>query len=240
MAVTGRVNENPLAVQITRTVAPVREQVLDQLRQAIVEMRLPPGQRLVERELIEQTAVSRTTIREVLRQLEAEGLVASEPHKGTVVASVSLERAMEIYEIRATLEGMAARYFAQRASGKQLRELRRAFHAIEVAGAADRPSSAVLATKKRFYDVLLDGAANPTIQNILLSLQARVTALRALSLAQPGRGVQAIQEIRAVVEALEARDGERAAAASAEHVSMAARTVRAAIEAATTTKRDAS
>ena len=78
-----------LSVRVNRVAAPVREQVLEQLRQAIVEMRLKPEQRLVERELIEQTGVSRTTIREVLRQLAAEGLVTTIPHKGTVVASPS-------------------------------------------------------------------------------------------------------------------------------------------------------
>jgi DNA-binding GntR family transcriptional regulator len=120
-----------LAVQVNRVAAPVREQVLDQLRQAIVEMRLKPEQRLVERELIEQTGVSRTTVREVLRQLAAEGLVTTIPHKGTVVASPSVERAAELYEVRAVLEGMAARQFAERATDVHLRALRRAFEGIE-------------------------------------------------------------------------------------------------------------
>src|SRR6201996_7033064 len=110
----------PLSVHVKRVVAPVREQVLDQLRDAIVRQRLAPGQRLIERELTEQTGVSRTTIREVLRELAAEGLVVSVPNKGTVVASVSLARAAELYEVRAVLESMAVRQFAAKATAADL------------------------------------------------------------------------------------------------------------------------
>jgi DNA-binding GntR family transcriptional regulator len=215
-----------LSMQVKRVAAPVREQVLDQLRQAIVDRRLKPEQRLVERELIEQTGVSRTTIREVLRQLAAEGLVTTIPHKGTVVASPSVERAAELYEVRAVLEGMAARQFAERATDVHVRGLRRAFERIaKRAGAGLANSQAMLEAKKEFYDALFEGAANATIQSIVESLQARVTVLRAASLSQPGRAAQTVQEVRAIVEALEARDGERAAAACVHHVNEAARTV---------------
>ena len=215
-----------LSMQVNRVAAPVREQVFDQLRQAIVDRRLKPEQRLVERELIEQTGVSRTTIREVLRQLAAEGLVTTIPHKGTVVASPSVERAAELYEVRAVLEGMAARQFAERATDLHLRALRRALERIEKrAGSGQANSQAMLEAKKEFYDALFEGAANGTIQSIVESLQARVTVLRAASLSQPGRAAQTVEEVREIVEALEARDGDRAAAACVHHVNEAARTV---------------
>ena len=190
------------------------------------QMRLKPEQRLVERELIEQTGVSRTTIREVLRQLAAEGLVTTIPHKGTVVASPSVERAAELYEVRAVLEGMAARQFAERATDVHLRALRRAFEGIERRAKAGRPNSqAMLAAKRHFYDALFEGAANGTIQSLVESLQARVTVLRAASLSQPGRAAKTVEEVRAIVEALERRDGDAAAAACVHHVNEAARTV---------------
>jgi DNA-binding GntR family transcriptional regulator len=216
-----------LSVQVDRVAAPVREQVLDQLRRAIVEMRLKPAQRLVERELIQQTGVSRTTVREVLRQLAAEGLVTTIPHKGTVVASPSVERAAELYEVRAVLEGMAARQFAERAGELHMRALRRAFEGIEKRASSTGPanSQAMLEAKKRFYDALFEGAANETIRDIVEGLQAQVTALRAASMSQPGRSAKTVEEVRAIVEALEARDGDRAAAACVHHVNEAARTV---------------
>ena len=213
-----------LSVQVNRVAAPVREQVFDQLRQAIVEMRLKPEQRLVERELIEQTGVSRTTIREVLRQLAAEGLVTTIPHKGTVVAAPSIERAAELYEVRAVLEGMAARQFAERATELHMRALRRAFDGIEKR-VKQANSQALLEAKKHFYDALFEGAANGTIQDLVETLQARVTVLRAASMSQPGRPAEMVEEVRAIVDALERRDGDAAAAACVHHVNQAARTV---------------
>jgi len=218
-----------LSVQVQRVAAPVREQVLEQLRHAIIEMRLQPAQRLVERELIEQTGVSRTTIREVLRELAAEGLVTTIPHKGTVVASPTLERAVELYEVRAVLEGMAARQFVEHAGEADMARIREGFEAIETAARGDSEGPGMLAAKRLFYNALFEGAANRTIQEIVEGLQARVTVLRRASLAQPGRSARTVAEVRAIVEALEARDGERAAAACVHHVNQAARTVFAAM-----------
>ena len=106
-----RVAVNGLAARVSRVAAPVREQVLELLRKEIVEMRLRPGQRLVERELIDSFGVSRTTIREALRGLAAEGLVTTIPQKGAIVAIPSAKAAAEVYEVRALLEGAAAREF---------------------------------------------------------------------------------------------------------------------------------
>src|SRR5689334_22743137 len=94
---------------IQKFAAPLRQQVDDGLRQAIISGRLAPGARLTERELTEMMGVSRTVIREALRQLESEGLVAIIPHKGPVVRALSLDEARDLYSIRAVLEGFAAR-----------------------------------------------------------------------------------------------------------------------------------
>jgi DNA-binding GntR family transcriptional regulator len=214
-----------LSLHVQRVAAPVREQVLAQLRDAIVDMRLRPEQRLVERELVEQTGVSRTTIREVLRQLAAEGLVETIPNKGMVVASVPLERAAELYEVRAVLEGMAARQFVERATEAHLHKLREAFASIEQAGHEPVSVVAMLAAKKAFYDALFEGAANPTIQEIVQGLQARVTLLRRASLVQPGRPAETVREVRAIVEAIEQGDADLAAQASVSHVNQAARII---------------
>src|SRR5690242_7230247 len=119
-----------LAGQLARVAAPLREQVLDLLRREIVEMRLQPGQRLVERELIQRLGVSRTTIREAIRELAAEGLVTSIPQKGSIVAVPSRKEAAEVYEVRALLEAAAARQFAERATEHHLAALQEAFRAI--------------------------------------------------------------------------------------------------------------
>jgi DNA-binding GntR family transcriptional regulator len=213
-----------LTSRVERVAAPLREQVLDVLRREIVEQRLQPGQRLVERELIERLGVSRTTIREALRELAAEGLVTSIPQKGSIVAVPSLKEAGEVYEVRALLEGAAARQFAERASEAQLSALRGAFLEIEDAAEADDPHS-LLVAKDRFYDVLFEGADNTIVRQVIGGLHARVAVLRASSLQASGRPAESAVEIRAILDAVEARDGEAAAAAAAFHVTLAAATL---------------
>ena len=95
------------SLRVERAPAPIRSRVLDNLRQAILERKLAPGQRLIERELVELTGVSRTSIREALRELAAEGLVTTIPNKGTVVATVTAEEARQLYQVRSALEGLA-------------------------------------------------------------------------------------------------------------------------------------
>ena len=91
----------------------VRAMVAQKLREAIMSGTLKPGQRLVERELCEMTGVSRPSIREALRLLEADGLVNTVPHRGPVVSTISLEEAKQLYAARAVLEGFAGRECAR-------------------------------------------------------------------------------------------------------------------------------
>jgi DNA-binding GntR family transcriptional regulator len=211
-----------LAGQVARVAAPLREQVLDLLRREIVEMRLRPGQRLVERELIQRIGVSRTTIREALRELAAEGLVTTIPQKGAIVAVPSWREAEELYEVRALLEGAAAREFAERATDAHVAELRGALVLVEQ---SENDSDALLNAKDAFYRVLFEGAGNTTIRQIIESLQARVAVLRASSLRAPNRPKQSVVEIRAIVEAIERRDAEAAADAASYHVRQASHTL---------------
>lgn len=213
-----------LSAQVERVAAPVREQVSDLLRKEIVAMRLRPGQRLVERELVERIGVSRTTIREALRELAAEGLVTTIPQKGAIVAVPSWQEAVEVYEVRALLEGAAAREFAERADDAHVVALRQAWLEMKEGAARDEGDDHVglLTAKNRFYAVLFDGAANATIRQIIEGLQARVTVLRTESLRAPDRPRQSIHEIGVIVDAMERRDPGAAAAAASFHVRQAA------------------
>jgi DNA-binding GntR family transcriptional regulator len=211
-----------VSLRVGRVAAPLREQVLDVLRRAIVDLRLQPGHRLIERELVEQIGVSRTTVREALRQLSAEGLVETIPQKGAVVAAPSAQEAAELYEVRAALEALACRRFAERASDEQVSRLRDALTEIEHVTDERGDIPALLRAKRRFYDALLEGSGNAAISSILEGLQARVSALRTASLSQPGRPARSAAEIEAIVVAVEARDPDAAAGACTHHVEQAA------------------
>src|ERR1700733_2859126 len=107
---------DPTEQVIASTAAPLRRRVEDALRQAIISGQFAPGDRLRERDLIELLKVSRTSLREALRQIEAEGLVALEPNRGPVVTTVTYEEVEEIYEVRSVLEAQACSGFAERGS----------------------------------------------------------------------------------------------------------------------------
>jgi DNA-binding GntR family transcriptional regulator len=211
-----------MSLRVGRVAAPLREQVRDVLRRAIVEQHLPPGHRLIERELIEQTGVSRTTVREVLRELAAEGLVKTVPQKGAIVAVPSAQEAAELYEVRAALEALAARRFVAHATAEEVQELAASLAELEHVTADGGDIRALLHAKDRFYDVLLRGSRNQAVHSILAGLQARVGLLRTHSLSQPGRAERSVREIRAIVDAVRAGDADAAARACAHHVEQAA------------------
>lgn len=211
-------------MQVQRVAAPLREQVVDALREAILDFRLKPGQRLIERELIEQTGVSRTTIREVLRQLSAEGLVTTIPQKGAMVVVPSAREAAELYEIRGALETLVVRRFVANASDAQVRDLRTALSDYAEVVASQANIRALLASKDQLYDVLFAGSGNDSVRQILTGLQGRVRLLRANSLSQPGRAERTVEELTELVDAIERRDAGAAAHACLRHIGRASET----------------
>ncbi len=205
---------NKLKIEgIQKLAAPLRLQVLDGLRRAIIDGRLAPGARLTERELTEMMGVSRTVIREALRQLESEGLIANVPNKGPVVRELSLAEAKDLYTIRAVLEGLAARLFVQNADDAALKRLAQALDVV--VGAYGRgDAQEVLETKNRFYEVLFEGAGSETLSSMLGTLHARIWRWRALGLSHPrrsdSRSRESVKGLRAMLAAIRKRDGEAA------------------------------
>lgn len=209
--------------QIERIDAPVRRQVESRIRDAIVNGRFAPGERLVEARLCGRLNVSRPIIREALRQLVAEGLVVIVPHHGARVASITAEEARQIYEVRKQLEGLAGRGFAKHASAAAVAELRAIVAELERATGGRAGGRLILEIKQRFYAVLLGHCGNEIVRETLERLNNRVSQLRALSLSQPKRLPQTLRELKGIVRAIEARDADAAFEACAAHVEQAAR-----------------
>lgn len=207
------------SLRVSREVAPVRAQVLENLRAAIIGQRFRPGDRLREKELCELTGTSRTSVREALRQLESEGLVTVLANMGPVVASVSTQDARNIYQVRAALEGLAGRLFAERASDAQVARLAEIVRSFAENGETNAWSR--LDLKERFYEVLLEGADNAEVSRTLLGLRARITVLRTTTLSRPGRFEETVDELNAIIAAITSRDSERAGAACRAHVEAA-------------------
>ncbi len=209
-----------LNMQITRQAATLRLLVEEKLREAIASGQFAPGQRLVERELCEMTGVGRTSIREALRQLEAEGLITTIPHRGPIVSTISLDEARHLYAFRGLLEGYAGRQFAETGSAEQVAALEAAFKEFKAAAkGGDR--KALIDAKTKFYSVLLEGGGNPFVAQTLTALHNRITALRGTSMAKPGRIKNSVAEIQLIVDAIKAGDGDAAEQACRRHIEIA-------------------
>lgn len=201
----------------------MRAQVVEAIRADIISGALVPGQRLIEREVCEQLGVSRNTLREACRQLEAEGFLVIPPHKGPTVARLTDKEAREVYEVREALECFAVRLFVERASDEAAASLTEAVSKLEAAHHANDVSQ-MLETKNHFYDVLYGGADNEVLHNQARLLHGRLAQLRARSLAHEGRPVASIEEINEVLAKIVSRDADAASALWRQHIRNAAAT----------------
>jgi len=208
---------------VQRQAAPVRQQVLVGLREEIFEGRHAPGERLRENDLCASYGVSRTVIREVLRQLESESLISVVPGRGPIVAVLTKRDIESLYEVRATLEGLAASLFATRASDGQAERL--IAHLAEMEDTYLRGTLASREqSKSEFYTLLLEGADNDVLTAQLAGVHTRIGLFRRYAFLDDARVAQSFEELCVIVRAAAVdRDAEAARAASVHHIELAGR-----------------
>lgn len=207
--------------KVVRVAAPLRHNVVESIRNAIAVGHFRAGERLPERYLCEITGVSRTLVREALRQLESEELITVLPHRGPIVTPLTVEQAKGIYQVRRELEGLAAELFAKTAGENERSALRDAFAELKTALQTGDPIGRLNA-KNRFYESLVEGCGNEALGKSLRMLNSRVMVLRATSLQAPGRVKQSLKEINELVNALMARNGKLSRELAIRHVDKAA------------------
>jgi len=191
----------------------IREQALHKLRSAIINGLYRPGARLKERELCDALGVSRTSVREVLRQLETEGLVhVGARHSRPVVARISERDACEIFEFREVVEVFVIRSFIRKMTKKDVQRLRSAFNDIvKAVKLEDIPR--VGETTASFFDIFYEVVGNLTVHSVMQRLLSRISYLRTRSIAEPGRLGAGLDEVEAILKAVEAGDADAAEAA---------------------------
>jgi DNA-binding GntR family transcriptional regulator len=207
--------ERPMLVD--RPGKTLRELTLEKMREAILDMRFKPGARLVERDLCEQLGVSRTIVREVLRHLESEGLVATLPNRGPIVAKTTPDEAKQIYEIRGVLEGIAARACAENKQPGVVAALESRLANIRAAY-AENAMSTVLAETTEFYRLLFAASGKDIAWGIVSSITVRINYLRSMTIKTTGRNVEGPRQMQNIVDAIRAGDGEAAYNAALTHV----------------------
>lgn len=196
---------------------PLRELVLEAIRDAIINGTLKPRERLMEIQLAEELGVSRTPIREALRKLELEGFIVMIPRKGAFVADMTFKDIADIFEIRAALEGLAAGLAAERITDEELEKMER--HLVEKADAIARGDmERLVEVDTEFHESIYKASRNDRLQGIINNLREQIQRFRATSLAYPGRMKQSLDEHRAIVEAIHARDAALARQVTQEHI----------------------
>jgi DNA-binding GntR family transcriptional regulator len=216
------------SLKIDRSQKTLRELTLEKMRDAIIGQYFQPGQRLVERTLCDELGVSRTVVREVLRHLETEGLVMTQPNQGPIVATIDADTTRQVYAIRALIEGHAAAACARLATEQDLARLAAAIMLIEAAF-AQGDHATVLAETTRFYEVMFAAGGELVAWGIVQSLNARINRLRAITIASHSRGKQAPAEMHHLLQALRERDAAAAEQAAQAHVHSAAKVALAAL-----------
>lgn len=200
----------------------VRRQAFQNLRNAIISGEIKPGSRLIERELCDALGISRASVREVIRQLEAERLVDVEPRRGPVISRLTREQASEIYEVRAIFESRLAEAFTRIATQEDIEALR-AIHDRVKEAAARREVLPLVSLMVEMTNHMGRVAGLEITLDLLNYLGARISALRVTAVSKAGRIEDSMAEIEEIVNAIEARDAARASRAARRYVQNAGR-----------------
>ena len=199
---------------------PLREIVLETMREAILQQVIKPGERLMESKLADEMGVSRTPIREAIRQLELEGYLIMVPRKGAYVAEISLKDIYEVYEIRTALEILASGLAAERATPQEIEQMERCiYRESSVLNTEDIIKTVEVDTE--LHSLIYQASRNDRLMAILNKLREQIYRMRVVSTALPGRRVKSLGYHRDLVEAISQRDIERAEKIAGEHMRLA-------------------
>jgi DNA-binding GntR family transcriptional regulator len=202
--------------------APLRNKIIAALRSAIETGVLAPGTRLIEKDLCDQLDVSRTSLREALRELQAEGIFERDSARGLTINTISREDAENAYRIRSVLEALVVEQFIEKADEEAIRDLARQGEVLKQAYQSGRLET-IIETKRAFYDRICTGADNAIAFDIINRLVLRTSSLRRHSLSRKERQVRSIKEIDRLIRAIHKRDVETARQAALDHVKNSAR-----------------
>lgn len=208
---------HPYRLERVESVLSLKDKAYAAIKSAILSLQLEPGMALVESELAEQLGLSKTPVRDALQELEREGFVTRVFFKGTYVTDVTTKDLVEVFQIRAVLEGMAARLAAPLLSSQELDDLAQNLAASEVA-LAEGSLQFCSERGMRLHEAIIGKADNQRLALIIHNLDDHVQRFRAVSDRVIGRLTKSVVEHRRVLEALCTRDPEMAEYAMRHHL----------------------
>lgn len=193
------------------------EQVCERIRAAILQGELKPGAKLTEQDLAAQYEVSRTPVREAIRQLEVERLVTRTPFVGVTVRQLTPEEVVELLEIREVLEGLVARLATRHMDAAHLHRLKKSMQ--QLAASARKGEVAVyLEHALQFRRILVECCRSETLSESVLGIENRLRLVSNRTAMLPGRMEAAVQEHETLLQAIAAGDEARAEALNRERI----------------------
>jgi len=195
----------------------LKDKAYTAIKAAIVSVNLKPGTPLVETQLAEELGISKTPVRAALEELEREGFVTRILFKGTYVTEVTVKDLVEIFQLRAVLEGLAARIATPLFSPRQLDRIAQNLTAAEAA-LAEGDLALCSELGKSLHDAIIDKADSQRLTLIIRNLDDHVQRFRAISDQISGRLNKSVKEHRQVLDGLRRRDPDAAAQAMRNHM----------------------
>lgn len=195
----------------------LRGKVYDRIRENILNGVYKEHEELKEATLGEQMGVSRTPVREALRQLELEGLVEIIPNKGARVTGITKKDVEDIYQIRYLLEGLSARWATEHVTEEQLEKMEEILYLTEF-HAQKGHYAQVYELDSQFHELMYEASGSKLLNNILSDFHMYVTRIRKISLSNSSRSKNSTEEHRAILDAIKEHDADRAEKCAHDHV----------------------
>lgn len=195
----------------------LRGRVYNTIRSKILSGDYHENEELKEKSLATELGVSRTPVREALRQLELEGLVNIIPNKGASVTGITMQDIHDIFTIRSYLEGLCARWACENITNAQIEALEEILYLSDFHARRSHFDQMVELDNK-FHDLIYRASGSKILQHVLSDFHQYVERVRKITLARPYRAEQSRKEHEVIVEAIKNRNGELAEALAHEHM----------------------
>lgn len=209
-------NDNGLQSEVTDKYS-LRGRVFNRIREDILSGKYKQNEELRETAIAGELGVSRTPVREALRQLELEGLVSIIPNKGAYVTGITVKDIKDIYSIRSLLEGLCARWAADNITAEQLDELEEITYLTEF-HAKKKHYDQVLELDNKFHEVLYSASDSKLLNHMLSDFHHYIQSVRKITIASDTRSLETNEEHKKILEALKSKDRDKAETLANEHI----------------------
>ena len=217
-------------IQVAQKYRTMTEIVADEIRVRILNGDFVPGQRLVAAEIADEMGVSRMPVRDALRNLESTGLVETIPHRGTVVKDLSELEILELYQIRAVLEGLAARLASEHMDEKTLEKINKKISQHDLKTIQNEDYDSFTRLNREFHALIWQASGSPKLESLLANLYDACNQYRNLSMLVPGRPDSIFKEHYTLFEAIKRHDCDEAERLGRTHYENTSRALITAIE----------